>query len=115
MADGIRIMATDERLRGAIIEVPHPTRLLGTGGRKLYRIRLDGEGAALVSEVVWARIREIMAVDPAAPRFMEVGRTATPPTQHINGGTEHRPVFRHRTGHGIDSAGTQLIPSVQVK
>lgn len=115
MADGIRIMAVDERLRGAIVQVPHPTRMLGTGGRKLYVIRLDGEGAALVSTVVWDRIKEIMAIDPAAPRFLEVGRTGAPPTQHIGGKSEHRPTFRHRIGHGIETHGNQLVPILHVK
>lgn len=85
MADGVRIMATDQALRGALVEVPHPTRLVGELP-KIYPIRLDGEAAALVSEVVWARMREIMAIDPACPRFLEVGRTGRPPTQTLVSG-----------------------------
>lgn len=83
--DGVRIMAVDPAMRGAMVDVPHPTRIVG-GLAKLYRVRLDGEGAALVSEVVWARMREIMAIDPACPRFLEVGRTTRPPTQTLDTG-----------------------------
>lgn len=115
MADGVRIMAVDPRLRGALVEVPHPTRVIGGGARKLYPIRLDGEGAAIVSTVVWERIKEIMALDPAAPRFLEVGLIKAPPTQGINGGREARPVFRHNVGRGIDTFGTELVPKVQLK
>jgi hypothetical protein len=115
MADGVRIIAVDERLRGAIVEVPHPTRMLGTGGRKMYRFVLDGEGATFVSTVVWDRIREIMAIDPKAPRFLEVGRTARPPDQIINGERQARPIYRHRIGHGIDTFSEQLVPILQLK
>lgn len=118
MADGVRIIATDERLRGATIEVPHPTRLITRDGHqvaKVYSIRLDGEGAALVSTVVWDRIQEIMAIDPTAPRFLEVGLAAAPPTQVINGQREARPVYLHRTGHGFDSRGVVLVPRLQLK
>lgn len=114
MADGVRIMAVDPRLRGAVIEVPHPTRFLGSGAAKLYRILLDGEGAALVSVVVWQRIQEIMAIDPTAPRFIEVGVTSAPPTQMLNGATEDRRVLRHRTGHGIERTLGQ-VPVIKLK
>lgn len=115
MADGVRIMATDERLRGAILEIPHPTRMLGTGGHKLYRVRLDGEGAAIVSTVVWGRIKEIMAIDQAAPRFIEVGTVAAPPTQHLSGRVERRPVVTHLTGHGIVQHGVHQVPAVHLQ
>ena len=114
MSDGIRIMAMDPILRGATIEVPHPSRMV-FGAPKIYRIRLDGEGAALVSEVVWARIKEIVALDPTAPNFIEVGRTARPPTQTVGGLTENRPLFVHLPGYGITAKGAVSTAQIVLK
>lgn len=87
-------MATDPRLRGATYIVRHPAR------GKDYHLRLDGEGAVIVSDVIWQRVREIAAVYPDAPRFIEVGQTMSPPTQvaEILGAGEVRPVLRFEHG-----------------
>lgn len=98
MTVGIRIMATDSRLRGALCIVPHPTRVIG-GRPKEYHLRLDGEASVMVSEVVWRRVQEIMAVNPDVPRFIEVGQTRRPPTQVVDSGIDTKPVFRFTHGN----------------
>jgi hypothetical protein len=107
---GIRIIATDPALRGATYVVRHPSRA------KDYHLRLDGEGAVLVSEVIWQRVREIMAVYPDAPRFIEVGQTVRPPTQVASfaGPGEVRPVLRFEHGR-LTPQGERTMARVDLK
>ena len=119
MADGVRIQALDPALRGAVLDIPHPTRITAHNGQpKMYRVQLDGEGAATVSETVWARIREIMSLKPAStPQFIEVGLNKRPPTIRAGGGDmELRPVFKADHDAGLlVPAGVQIVPKVTLK
>ena len=95
----VKITAVDPQLAGAVVIVPHPDRrILGGTQPKRYQLRLDATGSVLVSEVVWQRMQEIMARDPAAPRFLVTGGTETPPDLHVTPIEDGRAVFEHTTG-----------------
>lgn len=90
---GIRIAHPDPRFRGALLRIPHPTRATATGP-KTYELRLDGEGAVIVSETVWARICECWIPDaagvkvPASSIFAVINVVDDPPHQLIGAGRD---------------------------
>jgi hypothetical protein len=92
---GLRIVPEDPALRRrALFVVPHPERRLPDGSPKEYHLRSDDNGTILVSETVWRRIQQIMALNPYAPRFMLAGQTRRPPTLIVGGEPDTLPVER---------------------
>lgn len=98
---GLRIQHPDARFRGALLEIPHPDRtildpVLGARRPKVYPLRLDGEGCAIVSETVWRRIGECQAQvngEHFLLRFVVLNEVLNPPTQMCSTRTEQRPTF----------------------
>jgi hypothetical protein len=95
MSIGLRIIPEDPALRRkALFVIPHPERRLPDGSPKEYHLRSDDNGTILVSVTVWQRIRQIMALNPFAPRFMLAGQTRNPPDLIIGGDPDTLPVER---------------------
>ena len=107
MADGIRIRVGDERLHGATLMLRDHARIMSHNNQpKEYRIHLDPQGCALVSETVWQRLQEMHRNNPdGIPEFFLDGLTTRPPTQIAGGRVEAREVFT------TDATSGMLVPA----
>lgn len=97
---GVRLV--HPTLRGCVLLVPDPSRPLA--GRhtcplcavehpcKTYHLRLDGEGAVIVSTTVWERLRHL----ETGLRAMNGVRR--PPALIIGGARDRAPIVHERSG-----------------
>jgi len=86
MAAGVRLL--HRKLRGVMLVLPHPTQRYKvpylcpacgvTHERKTYHLRLDGEGAVIVSKEVFERLREM-----GLPDLQVMNEVQKPPSQTI--------------------------------
>jgi hypothetical protein len=107
---GVRIRAVDPALANKLVEIHHVGRQTARGA-KVYPVRLDDTGAAIVSPTVWARLQEAMGLMPACPRFYAVDDVARPPALTIGGAAEQADVVRFADGH-LQPAGQLLVPRI---
>jgi hypothetical protein len=74
------------------VEVLHMGRPTPTGP-KVYRVQLDHDGDAIVSETVWHRLQEAYGLLGYCP-FLMLNEVKRPPTLIINGQPDPRPIIR---------------------
>jgi hypothetical protein len=87
MAEGVRLVHNE--LRGVMLAVEHPSRKYKvpmvcnicntTHNRKTYHLQLDGEGAVIVSQEVFKRLKEA-----GLPGLSYENPVGQPPAQRLN-------------------------------
>jgi hypothetical protein len=119
MASGVRLVSTDPALRGRMYLVEHPYRdylvpkicaqcnVIHT--KKTYHLQLDGEGAVIVSDTIYDRLREA-----GMPKLKVANEVKAPPSQKVGiGGPVLRfseePVVQRTKGGRLQAVVNKLL------
>jgi hypothetical protein len=93
---GVRIHHREKR--DCVVQIPHMGRSQA-GHPKVYNVRLDGQGDAIVSPTVWSRLQEALGLLGSPNIFLLLDEVNTPPTLIVGKTTgRDQRVFRMSEG-----------------
>jgi hypothetical protein len=101
---GVRIHHREKR--DCVVQIPHMGRQ-SAGHPKLYNVRLDANGDAIVSPTVWQRLQEALGLLGSPSVFLVLDEVRQPPTLHVGRSTGRtQRVFRIDDGSLREQAPT---------